>query len=560
MHPTGAAAFGAKMVAKLAERQRTSHVRSQTKRMADGAFSLERLVCDPEMGKLPASPAQRALMRAADGLQVDLPETGMLFHFNTRTLPQRRARVIIVRAGVRGGKSLMAVLALLRSILTCNFRRKPEPDEEPGPDGLVGVRPRELVRAVILGPTLEHTKVSFDHLVGTMRESPILSTMLVRPLTNSCWIRRPDGIEVVVQRVAAGTGGAGLRSTWLAGVLFDEADFHGGGEAVVNLEQQLQAARARMLQGAQIWVVSSPWSDASYFHELFTKAHGNPSEDIVAFHSDSRSLNPSLSRADEAAERKRDPENAAREYDAIPIPAGTSRFFPEDCILKSINANRPMHLPPNGQRHYAGADWGFSKNSSALAISFYDAAIRRVRLAYHEELRPTKEESLRIGATVAHFFALGMSYATRTIRGDHYLSPQREHARVDFVATFHDTHDKGRVPTYEEWDPNRDAQTELFTEFRRRMQEGLVEIPDDLRLLTQLRAITSRPMPGGAVKIVLPKQGTAHGDLALAVALAVVAAPCVEHTPAPPRAPVKTSRYGDYASDERRHSGDRGFG
>jgi hypothetical protein len=151
-----------------------------------------------------------------------------------------------------------------------------------------------------------------------------------------------------------------------------------------------------------------------------------------------------------------------------------------------------------------------------------------------------------------------MAYGVRTIRGDHYLEGILRNEFADFRDTFTDSHDKGRVPSQEPWDPNRDAQTELFTELRRRMQDGLVDLPNDLRLLTQLRGVTSKPVPGGSVKIILPNQGTAHGDLLIAVALALVAVPVTNAAAPvqPRRRPTVTSSYGDYCADDRGGSAD----
>jgi len=544
-------------------------MQQEVQTISAGAFTMERLICDPQFGDFrQISPVQRAIVRAADGLPVDLSrcvsgthEERMKFHFGCAALPNIRPRMMVLETGVRAGKTMLAAGGIVRSSLTCRFRRRPEGDEIADADGLIGVRRGEVVRTPIVGPTLDHCRKAFSDVTNLMMRSPVLSAMVLKPLINSLLFRRPDGYEVLIENVSTAAGGANLRSTWLAGAFFDEADFHGAEDAAENLEEQLQAVRTRMLSDAQIWVASSPWSDSSPFHTLHSKAFGFPSADVLAFHSDSRSMNPSLDRQLEAAEREKNPTNAAREWDAIPLPSGSSRFFPEDCILKCVNANRPVILPPTAARHYAGADWGFEKNSSALGIARNEwcegtpaPAGYKARLAYHEELLPTREESLRPKVVVRQFATMGMAYGVKTIRGDHYLEGIRLTELNDFRATFPDSHDKGRVPGQEGWDPNRDAQTELFTELRRRMQDGLVDLPNDMRLLTQLRGVTSKPVPGGSVKIVLPNQGTAHGDLIIAVALALVAVPPLER-PAPERRPARrapaANPYGDFCADDR---------
>ena len=179
----------------------------------------------------------------------------------------------------------------------------------------------------------------------------------------------------------------------------------------------------------------------------------------------------------------------------------------------------------------------------------------KTRLAFFHELQPTREESLRPAMVVNTFATSAMDYGCRTIRSDHYLEGMLRNEFNDFRAKFHDSFDKSRVPAQEGWTPDRDAQTALFTELRRRMQEGTIEIPNDPRLLTQFRGVTSKPVPGGTVKIVLPTEGTTHGDLIMAVALSLVAVP--EVRPAPPRVQptrrVPTRTYGDFCADDIGH-------
>lgn len=567
------AAISDRFAARREERLRNRDMRQEVQTIAAGAFTLERLLCDPQFGDFrQASPVQRAVVRAADGLPVDLSrcatgthEERMKFHFGCDKLPNIRPRMMVLETGVRAGKTMLAAAGIVRSSLTCRFRRAPEGDEIPDADGLIGVRRDEPVRTPIVGPTLDHCRKAFSDVTSLMTRSPVLSAMVIKPLTNSLLFQRPDGYRVLIENVSTAAGGSNLRSTWLAGVFFDEADFHGAEDAAMNLNEQLQAVRTRMLPDSQIWVASSPWSDSSPFHTLHSKAFGFPSADVLAFHSDSRSMNPSLDKALEASERETNPTNAAREWDAIPLPSGSSRFFPEDAILKSINPDRPTMLAPTPAKHYAGADWGFEKNSSALGIARneYCAALPlapagyKARLAYHEELLPTREESLRPKVVVRSFAKRAMEYGCKSIRGDHYLAGIRRTEFADFKDTFADGFDRARVPAQEEWDPNRDAQTELFTELRRRMQAGQVELPNDMRLLTQLRGVTSKPVPGGSVKIILPEQGTAHGDLLIAVALALVAVPVSREASAADvrrtqqRRHASEGAYGDYCADER---------
>lgn len=388
----------------------------------------------------------------------------------------------------------------------------------PDADGRVGVRKGELVRALIVAPLLKLSRAPFDHLIGTMQASTVLSKLLVKTGAESATIRRPDGFEVVVELVAASSSGANLRSTWLAGVIFDEADFHGDEDASVNLPDNLRAALTRMLPGAQVLVPSSPWADAGPFHELFTRYFGRPGREI-AFHSDTRSMNPTLSKEEEDAERRRDPDSAAREYDAVPLSSSSRRFFPDEAVRGSVNSTRSMQLSPvDGLAHYAGCDLGFRKNSSALAIARFEGG--KVRLAYYDELRPEKNKPLKPSEVCESFANACLSYRVRAVRGDlHYADTADEEFRK------HKADGGLRTVRYESFQPTMEFTADAFAEFRKLMEEGRLELPDDPRLLKQIADVRSRPMPGGRIQVQLPKQAAAHGDLLMAVVLACVQVP-----------------------------------
>jgi hypothetical protein len=475
------------------------------------------LVCSPELGAFPASPVQRALILAADGKPDHsiLSPDRMEFHFGCKRLPSGRPQIVALRTGVRAAKSLIAAFSLIRNALTCQFRRKPDLTraEIPAPDGLVGVRPGELVRALIVGPRLGLSRAPLEHIRGTMNASPILKKYIVKEKAESITIRRPDGAEVLIERVAADEGGANLRSNWLAGILFDEAAFHDDEDGVVNLEDNLSAATARLLPGAQAWVVSSPWSDDDPFNKMFEQYFGRPGTEF-AFHSDTRSMNPTLDPELEAAERRRDPDKASREYDAVPLSSSNAAFFPADAIDKSVNAQRPMWLPPIlGVAHSAGTDLGFRKNSSALALA--RPFVGKVQLAYHEERRPEKGTSLKPSEVVIGFARRCAEYKARKMVGDlHYADTAHEELGKLRSSDIH--------VIYEEWNPTAENKSDDFTQFRRLMQEGQLDLPNDPVLIRQLRDTKFKAAPGGKTVIQIPKHGHTHGDVMMAVIIACV--------------------------------------
>jgi hypothetical protein len=481
--------------------------------MLGPSLTFETLVTHRELGNFSPSPTQLALIRAVDGQPVThLSATKMLFHFGSDVLPPCKPRCIVLRTGVRAGKSMIAAMALMYSILKSQFRRPALEYERPDADGLVGVQPGELVRGLIVAPLLKQARAVFKWVVTIAQRSPVLSKLLVKSGAEQAIIRRPDGNEVTVELVAASSGGGNLRGTWLAGIVFDEADFHDAEDGAVNLPDNYRAAITRMLGGAQVWVVSSPWAEEGPFHEMFTAAFGKASRAALAFHSDTRSMNPTLSLEDEEAEFRRDPINAAREYSAVPLSANASAFFPESCIAVAVAKGRQA-LTPNGSQHYAGADLGFRKNSSALATARVEDS--RVRVAMYDELVPASGSPLKPSEVVQRFASTCRSYNCHMMQGDMYYADTAH----DELRRWSET-EKWAV-SYDEVQPTAAAKAEWFTLMRTLMSEGKCELPDDPRLINQLRGVKARAAPGGVIQIQLPKQGQSHGDILAAVVLAV---------------------------------------
>lgn len=481
-------------------------------------ISLEQLLERSDLGQLPISDAQRAVARAAAGQSVELPPEKHYYHFGRDVLPVgSKPRTVLLRTGVRAGKSLISGLAMIECALNSKLRWKPESGERAGPDGLVGVRPGEAVRCLVVAPTLELTRAPMRHIKGSIDASPVLSRALISDLTQRITLRRPDGITVEISPVAASAAGTNLRSTWLAGVLFDEADFHDSEGAAVNLLDNYRAVVPRILRGGQIWIVSSPWDDASQFNELFSGVFGehNGERGSIAFHSDSVSMNPTLLAEDIEAERARDPENAAREYDAVPRSSSSLAYFPASAIATSC-VLPDENLPPNGAPHWAGADLGVSKNSAVLALA--RAVNGKTHLAFVEELIPSPGQPLSPKRTCRAFAKSCVDYAAVSVKADHY----NQHVFIDEISEIRT--ELGRPLGYDPFTPSSTNQAAAFAEFRRRMVEGLLVLPRNPRLIRELKDAKMKKITGG-VGVQLASHGASHSDLLMAVVLACIQVP-----------------------------------
>jgi hypothetical protein len=295
-------------------------------------ISLERLLVAPDGFDLStASPLQRAIARAADGESVadELTAEEVERHFGCERskLGLVAAVLVVVVAGVRGGKSLLAACAAVKGCLSADLSR---------------LKMHERPRFAIVAPTVDNAQATFRLLVGSVQTSPMLRTLVVgEPTTDTLTIRRPDGRIVEIVVVAASRGAVTLRSRWLVGFVLDEVALFGSepSGAAVNAEELLRAAETRLVPGAQGWLISSPFGPQGLLYEMYREHFGKPGR-VLVVHAPTRAMNPSFPEEQVEAIRARQPDVAAREYDASWVDAATA-FFNGPAITR---ATRPSPL------------------------------------------------------------------------------------------------------------------------------------------------------------------------------------------------------------------------
>jgi hypothetical protein len=205
-------------------------------------------------------------------------------------------------------------------------------------------------------------------------------------------------------------------------------------------------------------------------------------------------------------ERARDPENAAREFDAQFMSVGADAFFDPLTLDRCVDKDMEIgFLPEPGDIVASGADLGFAKNSSALAI--VHTRDRWISLADLREKKPADGTLLKPSVVCREYAEIVKAHQGSVVMADqHYKATAVEHLAEEGIGF-------------------RDAPTSpavAFIAARTAMREDRVRIPNLPRLLRQLRETKIKRGSGGTVTIILPKWPTGeHGDLAAAFVLAV---------------------------------------
>ncbi len=521
------------------------------------SVSAEEFIEGADYCDLPISPAQRALIRAADGLPVThLDPFEQEYHLGTREpfIPPRKPEVLAVRAGRRSGKSLIVTLLLARHALRAVLRRKPLEGERAERDGLVGVGEGERVRLAVVAARMGQSLGTFQLALSRLARSPKLAKYISNITATTAKLRRDDGQVVDVEILAAASRGNNLRSGWFIGAVLDESDFFGEKDASVTLQQQIDAVFPALVTDGQIACATSPWDDTGQFAEMHAEAFGKPGE-VVAFHSSTQKMNPTYPVEKIERKRRKDPDFVAREYDAIPMSVGGDQFFPEASIIAACTRQQEQ-LPPNGAPHWAGCDPGLRKNSAALALA--RCTDGKAELAFYEELIPKvkspeqiledKKKGIPPGLSPSVVFRgfarTSLNYRAEKVQGDQYY----EDDAIEQMPK--EKNDMGESVWYDTIVDNADSTATLFTKFRSMLNEGNAILPFVPELMEQMRKTKSRRGQNGKVLVALPRSGSNHADVLKAVVLAMVQVPLdlvVEREP-PPR-----------HHDEMRFGGGRGF-
>ena len=462
--------------------------------------------------------AQRVLWAvAADGVQpLDLDENDhalseAIFGPVEAVPAEARQRVAVVK-GARIGGTMMASYRLVHLALTVPLPK---------------LARREHGFALVIAPDMKTAKQGLNYIAGAL-EHHDLAPMVVSEKSDSIIIKRPDGRIIEFAVLAASHGGRAERGRSLVGALLDEASFFYDENYAVNDVTLYQAVAPRIVPGGQLLVVSTPWCEKGLLYSLHRENFANPSSCLCA-------LAPTpLMRTDDPMllgfvehERVNDPENCSREYLAEFLSGGAGQFFDANTIRAALDEDAHADIPYDQRfRHYLGVDLGLVHDSSVGIVVRLSKDGKNVEVCHIRELRPARGEPLKLAETcetlseVAEFY-----HCVRVVADQFYFQSLREHLAK-------------RKLTLSPAPAGAAGKHHVYYYCRQAMREGQLRIPNEPRLLLQLRSIVATPTSGGVLTIKQPRRaGGGHGDLVSALTLATWAAQrlaAASHPPYPP--------------------------
>lgn len=273
--------------------------------------------------------------------------------------------------------------------------------------------------------------------------------------------------------------------------------------------EMLRALRpALATTGGKLVVLSSPYSQSGALWELHRRHFGRDDSPMLVWQASAPEMNPTLP-ADYLERMREDDPEAYRSEVLGEFRTGTSTFFDPDAVDACVIRERRELPPARGVTYKAFVDpSGGSKDAFTVSIGHRDRArlVIDVVRAWAAPFNPT--------GVVEEIGVLLRQYGVRSVTGDRYAG---EWPREQFRA---------RGIDYRTSELDRSA---LYLELLPAVNAGTLELPDDDKLLRELRGLERRRGAAGRDRV--DHRPGQHDDRANAVAGVVSLIACERVSP-----------------------------
>ncbi len=284
-----------------------------------------------------------------------------------------------------------------------------------------------------------------------------------------------------------------------------------GFQAGARVLEALMPATAQFGRDARVIISSTPYGSDGFFPAMFEQAASGELPDAIAQQASTAEANPMIDPGFLEAERARDPDGFAGEYEAQFVGSGSN--YLDATRVDAALAERGELEPSACARWIAGLDPAFSSDPFGLAIVGLDPdGSGRLRLGLARSWKPRKgatfddrrEHEDRVLGEVAEVVR---AYCGQVVT-DQFAAPaildrlRREGLSVEMIPMGPGT------------------KTSAYQELRSRLYLESLELYHEPGLIAELKRLRSK-FTAGQAAVVNPRVNGSHGDMAQALALAV---------------------------------------
>lgn len=454
-------------------------------------LSLEKLFTLPQgFGVTTATPLQRAICRLIDNQPLaelaDHPHViqalGLLPGTKFDGLGARPKEFVIL-SGIRTGKSLFTACLAVYASQTCDLSK---------------IRPGEIPRVSVLSLKKDLARVVYNHITGTLAASPVLSTLIVgEPNADGLLLRHPSGKLVEITTSVMDRTGGSLVARWSAGCVLDEAPRMVGSEdGVANYDDVKRAVIERLLPGAQLASVGSPWAPFGPVYNLTQEHWGKPNADCLVIKAPAPLMNPYWWTPDRVQDAKKRPQVYRTDVMAE-FADGDEGLFPAH-IVESCQRRDPIILPPDPKHEYVAAmDPATRRDAWTLVIATIKDG--KYIVAFHKQWQAEIGTNLSPDKVLKEIATICMQYNIDSVQADQWSAD----ALKDIAGRYNLTL---QIRTL-----TQASKFEMVENLRTLMHDGRVEIPFDEFIERDLLATRKRFTQGG-LTIQFPRTGSRHCD------------------------------------------------
>ena len=460
--------------------------------------SLEDLIVSPHGFALTtATPLQRAICRIVEGR----PLGDLKNHPHVRqslgdceSIDGIQPSRLVMVAGIRTFKSLLAAAMGIYVSQTCDVSK---------------LGPGEIPRFSIVSVKLDLAKVIFKHLVGNTMARPELKKLMVgEPTSDTVNYLHPDGCIVEVKTVAGSRAGASLVARWSAGVVFDEAPrMVGSSEGVINLDDARSAVMGRLLPGAQIMEIGSPWAAMGPVYDTVTAHWGAPTREVTVIKARANWLNPVWWTDDRIAElRQSDP--IAYKTDVLAEFADVEEALIPGLVVED-SVQDYDYLPWQAGHDYVAA-MDPAMRGDAWTLVVCDRIGHTKRVVFAKEWQGTPDCPTNPKEVLQDIAKVLQSYMLNWCFTDQYSADALISLAEDY----------GLHLLCEDWTAQN--KMECFMNLRAAITAGEVHVLNNRQVIKDLKIIKKRVTQAGGINIIFPRTPDGrHADYAPAIARAL---------------------------------------
>lgn len=424
----------------------------------------------------------RAILAGAFGLPLSREAAADFRRLTDREPLKAPCRELLVLAGRRGGKSIIAAAI---AVFLATLKRWT-------------IAPGEVGVVMVLATDRDQARVAFRYCLGLLEASPVLSQEVESATTDT--IRLKSGIEIII-----GTSDrAAVRGRTILAAILDELAFWGA-----DADEVLRALRPGMASQPEAILiqVTTAYSQRGPTYETFKRYFGTDSPRTLVVRATTRDLNAGISQEFIDAELAHDPQAAASEYLAQ-FRSDLEALLDMALIDRAVRTE-PRELPRMlvtatgaSLQYFSAVDVSGGRNDATAAAVTHCDADRVVVDACRRW--PAPHDPVAVAAEVATFLK---SYGATNPYADQYGAELSRsiyaEAGLSLMAA-----EVNRSEAYLHMLP-------LFT-------SGRVEIPDEPTLRAELLGLERRT--GRSGKDAVDHRVGQHDDLANSTAIACWAA------------------------------------